>query len=466
MANPGPTSASSWAVTSATPARSTGAVSPDSWACTRCQISSTARTDRSTCSWSCRPAGRRTASAAGRSHARPSRAAGRGDQRVGGGGDAVVQQRGHRAVRVAGERELGRVVQVALHLPGRRGGVQQQQPAQPAPHGRVTLGRGREHPDVHALAAVDQPGVAGDHVPAAADPVLAGQRADRPGGQAGAFQVLPGRRELGAHLRGQLPAQRVQVGAGGQLGAVLVDHPEGHREVLGQPVQLPGLARDVHAAHPAQLPLQPVQQRLPGVGAAGLSVASTARAWSGAGANCRRSALGRVLISAVTSSSRSPGTCQVNGVGSTWCSAATGTSTVTPSLRWPGLERVVQRQREPARGHVVGVGGPVDGVGLRGAQHLLGEVEQRPAAAARCASTSCRNAARTPPRPGSAARRRRPGSRSSTTRSRRRARCSSSSTSASSSRLAWKNRCRVSQSPSTSACRMNSSRDSSASIRP
>ena len=44
--------------------------------------------------------------------------------------------------------------------------------------------------------------------------------------------------------------------------------------------------------------------------------------------------------------------------------------------------------------------------------------------------------------------------------SRRRARCSSSSTSSSSARLSWKNAWWVCQSPSTSACRMNSSRDS------
>ena len=55
---------------------------------------------------------------------------------------------------------------------------------------------------------------------------------------------------------------------------------------------------------------------------------------------------------------------------------------------------------------------------------------------------------------------------SSTTRSRRRARVSSSSTSSSRARFAAKNACRVSQSPSTSAWRRNSSRASSGSIRP
>ena len=50
--------------------------------------------------------------------------------------------------------------------------------------------------------------------------------------------------------------------------------------------------------------------------------------------------------------------------------------------------------------------------------------------------------------------------------SRRRERCSSASTSSTSRRFSAKNSCRVSQSPSTSARRMNSSRDSTGSIRP
>ena len=251
----------------------------------------------------------------------------------------------------------------------------------------------------------------------------------RPGGEPGALQVLAGRGQLGAHLRREPAAQRVEVGAGGHLGAGLVDHPEGDGEVLGQPVQLPGVARDVHAAHPAQLALQPVEQRF--VARRSLAAAASTAPARGrvpgrsAGAAC----LGRVLISAVTSSSRSPGTCQVNGVGSTWCSAATGTSTVTPSVRAPGLERVRQRQREPAGLDVVGVGGAVDGGGLRGAEHLLGEVEQLRLPARGPSSTSSRSAARTPRRPGSARRRSATSVSSSTTRSRRRARCSSSSTS-------------------------------------
>ena len=56
----------------------------------------------------------------------------------------------------------------------------------------------------------------------------------------------------------------------------------------------------------------------------------------GAGTKFTRSCLGSDRISAVTSSCRNPGTCQVNGSGSTWFSVATGTSTVTPSRAAPG----------------------------------------------------------------------------------------------------------------------------------
>src|SRR5690606_40782791 len=41
----------------------------------------------------------------------------------------------------------------------------------------------------------------------------------------------------------------------------------------------------------------------------GLTAANTCRAVSGAGTSCRRNGLGNDLISAVTSSSRRPGTC-------------------------------------------------------------------------------------------------------------------------------------------------------------
>jgi hypothetical protein len=129
----------------------------------------------------------------------------------------------------------------------------------------------------------------------------------------------------------------------------------------------------VHAAHPAQLPFQPVQQRL---------VAGPQRGQHGA----------RVI------GSRGEVPAQGLGQGLDQC----GDQLLAQPRHLPGegrrvdlvqrgerhvhrhavvslarLERVGQRQGEPARGDVVGVGGPVDRVGLRGAQHLRGEVEQR-----------------------------------------------------------------------------------------
>ena len=56
----------------------------------------------------------------------------------------------------------------------------------------------------------------------------------------------------------------------------------------------------------------------------------------GAGMKLRRIALGSDRISSVTSSWRSPGTCQSKPSGSTWLSTARGMWTVTPSASLPG----------------------------------------------------------------------------------------------------------------------------------
>ena len=64
--------------------------------------------------------------------------------------------------------------------------------------------------------------------------------------------------------------------------------------------------------------------------------ATTSRATSGAGTRSRRSALGSDRIISVTSSARSPGTCQENSAAFTWLSLLSGMSTVTPSVSLPG----------------------------------------------------------------------------------------------------------------------------------
>ena len=60
-------------------------------------------------------------------------------------------------------------------------------------------------------------------------------------------------------------------------------------------------------------------------------------------------------MSSVTSSSRSPGTCQSNSSASTWLRTARGISTVTPSVGDPGSNGVPELERELARVPGVGV---------------------------------------------------------------------------------------------------------------
>ncbi len=68
----------------------------------------------------------------------------------------------------------------------------------------------------------------------------------------------------------------------------------------------------------------------------GTDAARNSRATFGAGTKLTRSCLGSDRISATTSSSRSPGTCQEKASGSTRLRAVTGTSTVSPSSAAPG----------------------------------------------------------------------------------------------------------------------------------
>ena len=138
-------------------------------------------------------------------------------------------------------------------------------------------------------------------------PGTPGQRAEVPRRQAGAGD--PARR-LGQHRPQPRPSSRCELGDVLALGqdAAGVGHPEGDPQVPRQLGQIPGVARH---AHPAQRP----QLAADGVGRSpdgSPRRATTSRATSGAGTRSRRSALGSDRISAVTSSSRSPGTCQSN----------------------------------------------------------------------------------------------------------------------------------------------------------
>ena len=81
---------------------------------------------------------------------------------------------------------------------------------------------------------------------------------------------------------------------------------------------------------------------------------STARAVSGAGTKLRRRSFGSDRISAVTSSSRSAGTCQANSSPPNRASTSTGTCTVTPSSAAPGSNRYVRGSARSPASHTFG----------------------------------------------------------------------------------------------------------------
>ena len=146
----------------------------------------------------------------------------------------------------------------------------------------AAVGKTRTSTDV---AAVDQPGVAGDDVRPAADPCSRGSVADRPRREPGPLDPGAGGGQLGADLRGQLAAQRARSVPLATSRPRLVHDPERDGQVLGQPVELPRVAGDLDAAHPAQLALQAVEQRL----LAGVQPGQHGPGVVGGGANCRRS---------------------------------------------------------------------------------------------------------------------------------------------------------------------------------
>ncbi len=143
--------------------------------------------------------------------------------------------------------------------------------------------------------------------------------------------------------------------------------------------------------------------------------ASNRRAQSAAGTTCFRIAFGSALISAVTNSSRRPGTCQSKPSGESPGSSGIGTVTVTPSSGWPGSKRYESRSVSVALPPAVRVA--VVGDRLL----LLDQVATRPSSAGRAsrrapASTSPRSLGCWRPRAA-------PGGRRSRTRPRRPAGC-------------------------------------------
>ena len=159
-----------------------------------------------------------------------------------------------------------------------------------------------------------------------------------PGAQTGRSRSAGDR--LGDGLHAPAPASRswsvVEVLAARHLGAVGALDDERHAQVRAaacrgrtrRSAPAPRCAGEVRAA------ARPAAVRRPGSIAA-----STARAVSGAGTKLRRRSFGSDRMSAVTSSSRSAGTCQANSSPPSRASTSTGTCTVTPSSAAPGSKR-------------------------------------------------------------------------------------------------------------------------------
>ena len=160
------------------------------------------------------------------------------------------------------ERQLRVGAQALLDVAdGRRHGEQQQAAGARLHRRALRLGR-LERADRDAVALVDEGWVGPHGLARAGQRDRPRQRADRPGAEALALNACGGRGELGPQAGSQLLAQRVEVGALGQRGSVLVLDAEGHAQVSRQAPDIPVLARDAHAAQPLELAAERVEQRL------------------------------------------------------------------------------------------------------------------------------------------------------------------------------------------------------------
>ena len=385
----------------------------------------------------------------------PGRAAARRHQLVGRGHDGVVEHRAQAAVRRGRQREP---VGVARAGPGRSAtatGVESSSSRRvPAPH-RGAPARPRVSSTLHADRRRLRRPARGRRAPPgrsrAASPRAAASRSPR---RAARCARAARRRRSAPPAAAAGPARAArEVLAGRQHAALVVDDPERHPQVRRQPREVPGVAAG----------RSPRRSRgscpRPAAGAAARAARAPARR-SPAPARAAVAAPSAVRGSARRPAPRAaPGTSQSKRSARSAPSTCSGTCTVTPSSSAPGLEAVVEVERRgrpgatspatPARRphrsaahqHVAREGQEVR-VARRSSRHQRSKcarrhdvgghprVEERRTAPRR--RRGCRAAARgaRAPRPPRAAR----GSRAT-------------------------NACRVSQSPSTSARRMNSSRD-------
>ncbi len=210
----------------------------------------------------------------------------------------------------------------------------------PGAHRGVLLGRRREHPHVDRAARVDERREAA-HGVAAADAFDGARQLVEvvgPGAQPASFQLAGdrfARRPAG-------PARRVAPAAPrGPCRARPRCRPRTRRRT--SPAGATGSLSRSKASIGTSTPVRRLQRRAAATRSSGSvpgsRVASTARAVSGAGTKLRRRSFGSERISAVTSSSRSAGTCQANSSPPRRASTSTGTCTVTPSSSAPGSNR-------------------------------------------------------------------------------------------------------------------------------
>ena len=334
---PGRQSRSSWARTSAIASACAGGGWSGSKSCTSCAADNTFCT-RPTMSTviGTRSAGHPIAQR-GELGARPRR---RRHQRVHRGVGAIVEQRGQRAVRVRAERQAGPRIQLPLNRFDRRRRRSAAPTAGcPGPSRRPARQPSRTPAGPRRCPRRRRPGKPRTVRPPtdALDDARQFVQVVGPAAQSGPLQLAGDRVGDGAPrpvppaapaarrgpCRGPSPRRRRTRRRTSPAG-VRAACPGRRRRWAPEP-RCDGAIRA--AARPAAA-LSP-----------GRSSASTARAVSGAGTKLRRRSFGSERISAVTSSSRSAGTCQANSSPPNRASTSTGTCTVTPSSAAPGSKR-------------------------------------------------------------------------------------------------------------------------------
>ena len=334
----------------------------------------------------------------------------------------------------------------------------------PRAHGLRLRRRRVEHPDAHRGALVDERGIRAHRLPGAGQRDRLGEReAVLPDGEPAALQTRGGRRELRPQPWADLLAQRLEVAPRRKDLVVGALDLEAHPQVVGEPVRSQASAgtRTLRTSASTRVTSSRSGARR------GSSRSSTCPTTSGTGTSGRRRSFGSPRSSAVSSSRRRAGTSHSNRSGRTAPRRRSGTCAVTPSSRRPRLEAVGQLELDLALAPGRRPAAPREPVRGRGVDEQLARVrEEVRVRAARVAPPAVEvvtgdDARRAPARRRS---RRGPGRRRGCRGGGRGPPAPRSPPAPSRwrRRSAW----RVAQSRSTSALRMNSSRDITGSMRP